>query len=363
MPFNFSNTGGGVLGGRFGQMLMNPMFQMGMGMLAGNEGKTGDQAFRNSLGSGMDRAMQGQQQLSWLATQQAQRRAMEQEFAQRARMEEQRRQAAAAMQTQAFMGASPDEQQHALSQHYPEMAVQAAFRQHQDTSRPLTPEEKQQAGIPLERFAQVDSRGRVSMPGSPLVQMGPGQKPTNPMSMLHPETGQRPDPNLYQSPADAQAAGFKFMSSDEQKKVTSRLRAGEVVGEFRAMVDDIFEADSDFWSRAKQHAGTTMEALAGTDPDLSAYLAARQSVLPLFARAMGEVGNLAAQEQTRFSALIPDPRYDSRDVAEAKLDALESLATGELTPRQALISVIPKFESGQRGGWQDLGGGFRVRAK
>ena len=84
-----ASAGGGTPGTGFWQ---NPLFQMGMGLLAGNQGITGDAAFRNALGSGMGMMNRSQLNVANIQRLEQERKWREMQMAEAQRKMEQQRQ-------------------------------------------------------------------------------------------------------------------------------------------------------------------------------------------------------------------------------------------------------------------------------
>jgi len=113
--------GGGAAGGGFGARMQNiwqdPLFQMGMGVLGGNEGRTGDQAFRNSLRGGMQGVQAGQRNVAAIQQQQALTQWQKLREQQLAAEEERKRQwqAMAPQMVPALMSGDPEVKQQAIT--------------------------------------------------------------------------------------------------------------------------------------------------------------------------------------------------------------------------------------------------------
>lgn len=114
-------AGGGAAGGGFGARMRNiwqdPLFQMGVGVLGGNQGRTGDQAFRNSLQGGMQGVQLGQRNVAAIQQQQALTQWQKLREQQLAAEEERKRQwqAMAPQMIPALMSGDPEVKQQAIT--------------------------------------------------------------------------------------------------------------------------------------------------------------------------------------------------------------------------------------------------------
>lgn len=113
--------GGGAAAGGFGARMRNiwqdPLFQMGAGMLSNNSGATGDAAFRNALGGGMQGVQAGQRNVAAIQQQQALTQWQKLREQQLAAEEERKRQwqAMAPQMIPALMSGDPEMKQQALT--------------------------------------------------------------------------------------------------------------------------------------------------------------------------------------------------------------------------------------------------------
>lgn len=174
-----TGSGGASGAGGLANIWQNPWFQAGIGMLANNQGITGDAAFRNALGGGMTGLLRGQTIRSDIQQREQQRKLIEIQQQQAARtLEQQRRMAAAAPQLSAgLLSEDPATKQQAI-QGILSMAPQAlpAILSAQLTRKPteqwetLSATESEALGFKPGAVAQRSLQtGQIRVPGAPLA--------------------------------------------------------------------------------------------------------------------------------------------------------------------------------------------------
>ncbi len=106
-------------------LIGNPYVALGMGLLGGNTGRTGDQAFANAMRSGLQ-AMNQSAQFGLLSQMQdLQRQQIEQEIRKEDEERERKRRLRETMGSMAYKGATPEERRDILGSAFPEMAAKS----------------------------------------------------------------------------------------------------------------------------------------------------------------------------------------------------------------------------------------------
>lgn len=224
---------GGATGQNFWQ---NPMLQFGMGMLGGNQGITGDAAFRNALRGGMGGVLRGQGMAANIARQRQQTELLQLQHMQAQRQMEQSRQLAAAAPqlSAAMMSGDPEVQRQAyagIASMSPQMLpkMMAAQFGREPTRESAFAEKLRLAGVdPDTPEGQAFVENYLKKPGISITQ--PPKPPTG---------------YWYKDPSDP-TQGIERMKGFKESPEQAGKRAALSVGRDQAMVvkDALITADA-----------------------------------------------------------------------------------------------------------------------
>jgi hypothetical protein len=125
-----------------------------------------------------------------------------------------------------------------------------------------------------------------------------------------------------------------------------------IMNELTGLVDKLFLPESAGWAARAEHAVSLRSRLANADPEVTKWQKSIATAMrPQLARAEGEVGNLAAQEQLNAGELIPDlmggssPYFPFVKLPDTKETAIQRLKLA--TEFIELAATAPKGENDQ----------------
>jgi hypothetical protein len=126
------------------------------------------------------------------------------------------------------------------------------------------------------------------------------------------------------TPKQAQAAGYRQMTTEEMTALSSRKGALSVLGTLKDLTTKVFLANNAV-ERFTKTPETNWGIYTQSNEDMVAYEAFRQGTLAPLIRSFGEKGNLSDTDIARAQSLIPKllPVPDTASVAQKKIEQLE----------------------------------------
>jgi hypothetical protein len=123
-----------------------------------------------------------------------------------------------------------------------------------------------------------------------------------------------------------------------------------IMGELTDLVDKLFLPESEGWGARAKHAASLRGRLAIADPEVTKWQKSIATAMrPQLARAEGEVGNLAAQEQLNAGELIPDLMGGTTSMFPfIKLPDTKETAVQRLKLATEFIELASKAPKGER---------------
>ena len=197
-------------------------------------------------------------------------------------------------------------------------AADLIFKKHQGKATPedLTVLEELKGlvgGFAASRAGGAKVGGETAEMGLPLREKA--------IKYIHPEKLTTPPSDISEQAALQQ--GYRaFLGSNAPQFVTSARAAFEILNRWEALLPKIYDPKSEGFTGRIKNAGGIYQAFLNADPDAVEFFALQKSTLPLFARSMGDVANIAIAEQQFQEIAMPKPtdtlRSASRKISSRK---------------------------------------------
>ena len=156
----------------------------------------------------------------------------------------------------------------------------------------------------------------------------------------------------FMGPEGPNVRKVKSGQSQPEKLSIEQRGARGVIAQARGLVNQLWVAEGNVGSRARQAAELKLKQFTQSDPRVAQYDSLREGFLAPIIRALGEKGTLAEGDVGRARELWP-AFTDSKEVANAKLNQVEKIFDGVLTGKfnslGEAIAVMNKSAVGKRG--------------
>ena len=188
------------------------------------------------------------------------------------------------------------------------------------------------------RFGTSAATGAGTQTGKETAKMGLPLR-DRATKYINPETLTTPPPDL--SETDALKQGYRaFSGSNAPQFVTSSRAAFEILNRWEALLPKIYDPKGTGFLGRIKNLGGIYQAFLNADPDAVEFFALQKSTLPLFARSMGDVANIAVAEQQFQETAMPKPS-DTFQTAQRKISSRKAILQDVLRSSLGIKPIAP----------------------